>query len=328
MPLKLIPPGQRKGNRFWLVRGSIAGKVYESSTGTVDEKASRRFAREFEAKIRAAPPDPTRVTFADAARRYVEYRSPSKPDRRRLERVVEQAGAWLLRDIRAGDIHQLATRMCGHLTPQTRNRHVILPIVTVMHYAYKAGFCHDWIKVPIFKEPRPRPRALAPEDAVALIEAADPALRRLLVWLFYQGTRITATLAIDWNQIDAKNQTVTIWNAKGDRYETFPLHDTVIAELGPKREGRVFPWTNRSSLDRLLKPLRAKTGIHFTPHMARHTLGTMMAANRESTRAIMGALGHTTPVMSLRYQAADVEMVRGAMNRVSLPQAKKLGKAS
>ena len=53
--------------------------------------------------------------------------------------------------------------------------------------------------------------------------------------------------------------------------------------------------------------------------MARHTLGTMMAANGESLRAIMAALGHTQASSSLRYQAADIEMVRAATGRVKLP---------
>lgn len=41
--LKLIPPGTRKGNPYYLVRGTFDGRRYEVSTRTRDREAARAF---------------------------------------------------------------------------------------------------------------------------------------------------------------------------------------------------------------------------------------------------------------------------------------------
>lgn len=324
MPFRLYAPGTRKGNRYYVARITASGKTIESSTNTTDEKTARRVATEAERRLRDEQkrvPSGKVITFRDAAALYIEFRQPSKVDQQRIDKVVARLGRMKILDIRAADIHQLAVRLHPNDTAATRNRNVIRPAVTVLHHAANAGLC-GWIKVNSFKEARPTTRALTPEAAAALIEAAESGpQRRLLVWLFLQGTRITATLTLQWDQIDLSARTVRLWNAKGDRWETFPLHDAVVAKLllVSDRTGRVFPWSNRSSLRRWLPALCERVGIDMTPHMARHTLGTMMAANGETLRAIMAALGHSTPSSSVRYQGADIEMVRAATGRVKLP---------
>ena len=154
-----------------------------------------------------------------------------------------------------------------------------------------------------------------------LIEAADGgAQKRLLTWLFFQGTRITATLKLDWSQIDLDRKTVRMFNAKGDRWEDFPLHKAVVAALvkvpEAERHTAVFPWSNRSSLRRWLPALATSVGVPFTPHMARHTLGTQLAASGASLATIMKALGHSQASSSLRYQSPDIEIVRAAAAKV------------
>ncbi len=330
MSLRLYAPGTRKGNKTWLARGSVGGRVYEIATGAGDEKSARRIAREFAARV-AATPNRDRLTFAEAARRYIAYKAPARNDKLRIDRLVEEIGGKRVRDIVAADLHDLAKRLYPVGAAATRNRNVLRPAVTILHHAASEGLC-DWIRVRYFPEPRPRPRALTPDAAAALIAAAEtPQQRLLLRWLFLQGTRISATLALDWLQLDLDRATVTLINNKGaGREETFALHPEVLADLRQVREraGRVFAWSSRSSLRRWLPRIAAKAGVRFTPHMARHTLGTMMAANGETLRAIMGALGHSQASSSLIYQNGDVEMVRAAVARVSLPQAKKLGNAA
>jgi integrase len=266
-------------------------------------------------------PSGASMTFAEAAQLYIEFRNPSIVDRQRIDKVAAPSalGKFKIQGIRPADIHKLAVRLHPSDAPATRNRNVLRPVTTVLHHAANAGLC-DWVKVQAFKEPKPVTRALDPEAAAQLINAAKPGpQRQLLVWLFFQGTRISATLKLDWSQIDLAAKTVRIWNAKGDRWETFPLHEMTLDALGEQGTGPVFPWSNRSSLRRWLPALCERVGVEFTPHMGRHTLGTIMAANGETLRAIMAALGHSTPSSSIRYQGADIEMVRAATARVKLP---------
>lgn len=57
-------------------------------------------------------------------------------------------------------------------------------------------------------------------------------------------------------------------------------------------------------------------GLAFTPHMARHSLGTWLNAQGAGLKTIMAALGHADPKSSMRYQTADVEIVRQAGAKV------------
>ena len=59
-----------------------------------------------------------------------------------------------------------------------------------------------------------------------------------------------------------------------------------------------------------------KLGIEFTPHMARHSLGTWLNASGAGLKTIMAALGHKDAKSSIRYQAADVDTVRAASGQL------------
>ena len=51
MPLELIPPGRRKNNPFYIVRGTINGRDIEISTKTRDETAARIFKNDLETNL-------------------------------------------------------------------------------------------------------------------------------------------------------------------------------------------------------------------------------------------------------------------------------------
>jgi len=51
MTLRLVPPGQRKNNPYWLVYGRWRGRVIERSTRTTEEAAARRFLRRYELEL-------------------------------------------------------------------------------------------------------------------------------------------------------------------------------------------------------------------------------------------------------------------------------------
>lgn len=323
MALTLIPPGKRKGNKFYVARGSIDGRLHEISTHEIDARKAASFARRYEADVRAegAPADAARVTFAHAVERYVEFRKPSEADLQRLERIKEAIGKRRLRDLKPADFHDLAARLKPRGSPQTKNREVLRPAVTVMHHAANAGLC-PWLKVRAFPEPPRLPRAIDTESAAAVIAAApEGAKRRLIVWLFFQGTRISRTLAVEWGDIDFERRTVSLYNAKGKRFETFALQQATLDELAhvpeADRVGRVFPWATKSGVYKWLRPLVKATGVPFTPHVARHTLGTTMAANGETLRAIMTTLGHSQASSALIYQKGEIEVARAAAARVS-----------
>ena len=251
MPLKLIPPGTRKDNKFYLILGMEAGTQYEVSTRTADKKLAQVRLDELRAKIDGAPRAGSRITFAQATDLYLSYRSPGTREARALQRVQPVLGRKLVHEIRQADLVHAANLLYGEQTAATRNRAVMRPAGAVLHYASRNGYC-PWLRIEQFKEPKPTTRAVARETADQLIAATDGAKRLLLTWLFWQGTRISDTLRVRWGEIDLEEATVKIRTHKTGKDHLFPLDEAVVALLRDvpehRREGPVFPWSHRNSV--------------------------------------------------------------------------------
>lgn len=322
MPLALIPPGARKGNRFWIARGTVNGRRIEVSTETTDEDAARRFAEALEDKINEGrvPGRNAEVTFAQAVRHYEAWRWPlgtPKADQRRLIPLVRHMGSRPVKSLVQADLVSAAEFLKPNGSPSTRNREVISPAAIVLHYASENGWC-PWLRVRLLKTPKPRTRAADRSAAIALLDATEGKKRLLLLWLFTMGDRISDTLRITWDNIDLKQGTVSYRMSKTQQDRVTPLDEELRILLAneEKKEGRLFPWKTRSGVYKWLRPLGKELGVSFTPHMARHSVGKWMNDSGAGLRTIMGKLGHSDPKSSLRYQAGDVEVVRAASKKM------------
>jgi integrase len=344
MPLRAYPPGTRKGNRTYIFRGTVNGREREIATEfgadtppetlrlAVAGAESRIIADERHSRIPRPGED---VSFARAARLYAAYRGLDlfgrHPDAIRINNLVREIGGMLVTDIIHADFIAVANRLCADRSPATKNREVLRMGAAVMHHAAENGLC-PWLRVKLFREPRPQPRSVAEPVAAQLVNAVPfGSLERLfLLWIFHQGTRITDTLRIDWQRdIDLSRQTVKMRIGKSDLWVDRPLDPEVFEALAavPERDrkGRVFArWGHRSNVYRWLRPLVRALGVTFTPHMARHTLGTELNNLGAGPRTIQDALVHADAKSSARYQSPDIEVIRSALGRT--PRLVKRGK--
>jgi integrase len=99
-----------------------------------------------------------------------------------------------------------------------------------------------------------------------------------------------------------------------------PLNLAVLDKLRDEAPqiGRVFPWGSKRAFYRALKPLRQKTGIFFTPHMARHSFATWLHSEGASTKEIMEAGGWRDHKSVMRYTSVDERRVRATINRIRI----------
>lgn len=329
MPLHAIEPGRRKGNRTWLFRGRIDGKVREITTdfgpGTpariirkAKEEAERELYRDIEARRVPRPGENT--TFRQASVQYLNLKDPEAknlPLRRKITKLNEHLADQLLADISAQDIVNLANELYGHARLPSRNDAVIIPAAAVLHYAAKQGWC-EWRKIPQFARPRPETRSVADEVAETLINSAPGPIERLfLLWIFRQGNRVTETLGVRWDKIDLAGQRLELWIEKRREWRTKPLHPEVfemLAAIPPAERGEfVFPWRHRQCVYDWLKPYCKRLGIKFTPHMARHTVGKWLNGDGNGLKTIMEVMDHLDVRSSVRYQSVDEVTVRNAL---------------
>lgn len=329
----------------------------EFNTYTTDERTARLRKEELEASILgeqpdrgadepepAAVPDSAEITFADAAKLYIAYRSPSKFDQQCIDRVISRIGAYKIADLRSADLHAMALALYPSASSATRNRNALRPATTILHHAADEGLC-TWLRVKKFPEPPAKTRAVSLDTAAELIEAAAEAptahkvkKRRLkasemnslskrklfVLWIFYQGNRVSAILRTDWKDIDLDRKVAMMDIRKGKSEREKPLHEEVVTELlkvpPSERTGPVFPWRTRSGVRWLGKLL---PGLNFTSHMGRHTHGSLLNAEGAGLRTIMDSLDHSDAKSSIRYQAVDVEIVRAATGKIRIGKTRK-----
>ncbi len=348
MPLYLVAPGERVKyiggkaypNRYFLVRGEIGGRGIEVSAKTTDPTAAGRFKAELELRLlEDRVPDPgEEITFRQAVGLYVAFRDPSKADTKRLDRLKAQLGDKLLASIRQADLVDAANQLLPARAAATRNREVLRPAAAVLHYCARSGYC-PWLRVELFREARPKTRAVARETAAALINSLPeaPSYQRprtekwmarargtqrkkllLLLWLFRQGSRISDALQVRGERIDMRRRVVSIRVGKTDEWIEAPLHDEVWEMLAnePPGEGWLFPWRSKSGVYKWLRPFARSLGIAFTPHMARHSLGKWLNEDGASLRTIMDTLNHKDVKSSARYQSTDIEVIRATGRRL------------
>lgn len=320
MALKLIQPGQRKGNPYFLAVGWHKGKYVEKSLKTADpEEAETRFL-ELQLELRKGGGTAAGMTFREACHLYLESHPHLSADFRKCVGALEaELGDRQAATIVTSDFVQAARRLKPKAKPQTWNTSIMTPGAAVLHCAAENGHI-PWVRIKRFKEPAPEPKALNKDQAAVLLGTATGLERVFLLLLFKHGWRISEALALQWTHIDVKNQNVRRRISKDDEWKTMPLQREVLEALleevpRDRRVGRVFPWVIRQNVYRWLKPLCQRLGFHFTPHMARHSAATWAANEGYTTLDLMAAFGWKDHKSVKRYGVVNPERVRAMLNR-------------
>ena len=333
------PPGARKNNRRWIVRGRIDGRSYEITT---DARTKSEAAREWElfvADTRADnaegdPPAPTgEWTFRDALTHYkaTEPRSAEqigfieRMTLRHIDVIVDGAETTLplfrtpLSAIRPGAVKKLVLKAYPRAAAATRNRQGIGPLRAVINCAAADDRC-AYIRIKPFPETRRAPRRPAANVERLLLKNCDGYRLLYLTMIFRQGWRISETLGVDWDHgVDLQRREFTLYVGKARTEKIVPMHDDVFELLSgvdpADRTGALFPWTVRSSVDSWLKELTDGLGVRFSSHMARHEWAS--ARNEDGfTDADMASAGSWTDVRSLKiYTDVNRDHARSVVQR-------------
>jgi integrase len=125
-----------------------------------------------------------------------------------------------------------ATILEPDASPGTVRRNLITPLRAIMVHAAK----RRWCQMPHFDlptEPRGRTTFLMPAQADALLSAAAPHLRPLLLFLLGTGCRLGEALALEWSDVDLQAGRVILWEGEtksGARRVAF-LPPAVVASM-------------------------------------------------------------------------------------------------
>lgn len=311
MPYKLIPPGERDNPDFYYVRGSVAKRRFEVSTGKKTRAEAESWAIDYVQELQSDPSliDKPIVSYEDAARAYMAFKVPSETEKERHEKLIvyfnDQNNVAVIKHTH---LIAAANTLYPNGSPGTKNREVISPAAAVLHYAYDQEWC-AYRRFKRFKEPKYSNKKPARNEDVALLMANCTGRRRLFLAVTYEtGLRLSDVLSIDSTVVDLQAAELLVDVGKNGERVALSLSPSLVAAIaneGFLPGGRLFPWTTKSGVYKWLTPLRERLGVSYTPHRSRHALATDLHRQKVPDKAAMNA-GAWLDVDSLRrYQHVD-----------------------
>lgn len=298
MPLKLVPPRKGKSSN-WSIRGSYLKVPVDRSAGTPKKSvAQKELDKLIDAIERGEyppkPEQPSAPTFLSAAVAYMK----AGRSRRYLKPLIEHFGEKPLGEIDQDAIDAAAVSLYPNVSPGTRNGSVYTPVAAVLHHANIV----ITVRRPKGAKGNARSRFLSPEDAFAILDAAesvDPEMARLLTFLLYTGCRIGEAMAMRWENVNLAESTASVINSKNGNPREMKLRPEIVEALTPHKqiEGKVFRFkqgghrnflflnakVTACGLPAVKRPARGKKQIvpvyrfgWVTFHTFRHTWATWM----------------------------------------------------
>jgi integrase len=278
MGYKLYPPGTRRKNSTFVVRGTVNGIRFEERTGKTTRGAADQWALEFCASLEGD--GSKKITFERAALAYVDFRRPRRDDERHIARLIRYFAKKPLRDMHGADLVAAAHALFPKASNATKNRNVIGIGAAILHYAEEQKWC-DYKRCRILPVSRRSPRKPVPALTMRLLLSNTEGQKRaFLAFLYETGARVTDALRLTWEDVDLQLGIVRLGSSKTDDHGELGLSPDLIAMLAnaEKKTARVFSWGDRHNVYRWLKPLCTRLGVAFTPHQSRHAMATDMKA--------------------------------------------------
>lgn len=286
--MQFYAPGRRKGNRTYVVRAHVNGRQVEKVLEATKLSDATKEAIDFLAGIGGGDPDEI-VTFSQAADAYVAAKRLGKQDLAYVERLKRFFGDALCPEILGAHLISAAHALCKGTSDANKNRAVITPASSILHYAAEQGWCPErrFRRLEVSRRSSRRPVS---SDTMRLLLANTTGHQHLLLaWLYETGQRLSDSLHLQRVDLDLSRGIASVGSDKTDDHGQLELSPELVAMLANAPalpSGRVFPWGDRHNVYRWLKPLCARLGVSYTPHQSRHAMATDLRALGYDMRAI------------------------------------------
>ncbi len=274
-----------------------------------------------------------RITFAHFAQQFLrDYASTKRSTfyAQRIKRLMPRFGQSVMAELRRADFDQfIAERFLRGIKSSTIRRD--LAVLSVMF-----NKAIDWNVVEVNplarlkrpKEPPHKTRYLTVEEWTRVEASAPPWLRPLLAVAVATGLRMKELTELRWADFDkTKGILYLSGDNKCDSVRAVPVGPTVVQVLDklPRRTNttRIFvdregePFTkdlDRQKITKATLAVMKAAGVERASfHTLRHTAATWAYLRTRDQAAIQRLLGHSTPLMTMRYVNLAPEDLRPAV---------------
>lgn len=241
---------------------------------------------------------------------------------RKLRRRIGLVDAADRKAVTAAVDSYVAARYAEGVGDGTVRRELVV-LRAAMMMAWKQGELRDRPYIGLPPAPPGRQRWLTSEEAAALLDAAAPRARLLILLALMTGARLGALLELTWDRVDLR-RCVIDFRAPHPRAQrrkrravvpiAEPLLDLLAAAKRQDESGgrvvRLGEWT----AERLVRDAGERAGLgRVTPHVLRHTAATWMLGNSVDLVGASRMLGHSSTLITEQiYAHLVVEALRPA----------------
>lgn len=320
-----MPIAKRPGSPFYWYSFNLGGRRFRGSTGTASKSQAKEVERDQIALARAGLKTSGEWPLLMVLNAYWHERAKHKADSATIETTLGRLQKALGRTTKASEL--TAGALMDYRAKRRGEDRVELYTVNrdfaYLHSAY--AHCHrhhrqpmpaiDWKDLKA-KEPDWRKRFLSRAEYLALMTAADPSIRPIILCAVLTGLRKTAILSLDWRQVKLEERLIQV-RLKGGRGHSVKIAPPLMAALStmPSRRGKVFDTTNfRKRWDAAVKAAELED---FRFHDLRHTFASWARQRGADIADISDALGHSSIQMSMRYAHVKADEHVTAFDRVS-----------
>lgn len=266
---------------IWYAVGTFDGNRIRKSLGTRLEGHAVELCAQYEARLwkRSVYGDAAVRTFEETATSYMSQGGEA----RFLTPLIKHFKGRVLGTIKPAEIRAASMTIYPNATPATRNRQGIAPARAVVMHGHDLGWCGA-IRVKQFEVAKSRKHKPVKRPWLdAFVAEADasglPHLSALVLFMHYTAARVSEAIRLEGQWIDLGRRIVILEETKEGEYETAALTAELVgrlAALKPQDGIRVFGYTDRSAVNRVMKRVAKRAGIaERSSHSAgRHSFGT------------------------------------------------------
>ncbi|HEU5182539.1 MAG TPA: site-specific integrase [Candidatus Polarisedimenticolia bacterium] len=230
----------------------------------------------------------------------------------------------------------LSSRLATGISRATANRERAL-LSGIFSFAIRRGYYagdNPCRKVKPFPESPGRDRYLTPEEAEALVGAASPRLRPILITALHTGGRLSEVLSLRWTDLDFIHGIVYFdrSSTKSGRQREVPMTPELAGVLeawrGRRRragqtEEYVFTYRGKRVRGVRRSFARAREAAGLGPevgfHTLRHTFASWYVINGGDLLRLQRFLGHSTLALTQRYAHLSKEFIKAGLQFIGAP---------
>jgi len=225
-----------------------------------------------------------------------------------------------------------AKKMQSGQSNKSVNNHLIV-LNKCFNTAQEWGIIKVTPKIKLLKVQPQKFDFLSSEECQSLLDNCDGMLKEMVLFALKTGLRFGELIALEWSDIDFKNNLVTVQKSiarghlgspKSNKIRYVPLLEDVKDTISSryKKHGTVFDKENKP-----LGPVLCLNWLHRACkraglrrigwHTLRHTFASHLAQNGVSVVLIKELLGHADIKTTMRYSHLTPQAIRGAVETLA-----------